>query len=691
MKKASKKSKKIIEKQDMLKKDSEEKIDKEVVDDKENILEDKACEEKIINVKKTKNLKKGVIIFFCILGMFSFIGNLVYEILKTDSIYNSLPSIISSGIMVLFILCWTIVCIKNNNHKATPFIIIASLLLIGYTVFNILYGYNYLSLPHDDTVLNFYNASLSSAQKWGKENGIDIVEVYEYSDVIPEYNIISQDVTYGTLTKSISQITFIISNGPDYNKEIVVPSFIGWNFDDVIKYIDENYLNNVSIEFVESSNKENTVISQDGNGSMKRCDSIKLTFAKGNMESIKIPNFTNKSLLYATSWLKMHGFDYKLLYEYDKEIKKNYVIKQDIIDEVKNPESDVITLTISKGKMIIIPDFTKMTQDEINKWIIDNGLKINYKESYNEDVARGDIVESDYETGKTIETGETINVTISKGKLEMIKVENLTDFYLWADENNVLYQVEYEYNDTYKKDEIIKTSHKVGQLIKANDTVIIYISKGRSITLPNFVGMTKTNIETKCKSLNLTCSFTYAGYTESTKKDIALKQSKNKNVQVAEGTNIVITLSSGIYEKVSVPNFVGMTKNAITNSCSKVGLTCSFQYESNYSNVSKDTAVKQSVTGKVNKGSKVTITLSKGPATTYTIVIQGEDLTAGNPAQTKKNLETKLAKLCPGVKFVYSYQTANSGIGYLAPTSEVKIGSNKLVQGKTYKVIINSN
>ena len=55
MKKASKKSKKIIEKQDMLKKDSEEKIDKEVVDDKENILEDKACEEKIINVKKTIN------------------------------------------------------------------------------------------------------------------------------------------------------------------------------------------------------------------------------------------------------------------------------------------------------------------------------------------------------------------------------------------------------------------------------------------------------------------------------------------------------------------------------------------------------------------------------------------------------------------------------------------------------------
>ena len=54
MKKASKKSKKIIEKQDMLKKDYEEKIDKEVVDDKENILEDKACEEKIINVKKTK-------------------------------------------------------------------------------------------------------------------------------------------------------------------------------------------------------------------------------------------------------------------------------------------------------------------------------------------------------------------------------------------------------------------------------------------------------------------------------------------------------------------------------------------------------------------------------------------------------------------------------------------------------------
>ena len=232
--------------------------------------------------------------------------------------------------------------------------------------------------------------------------------------------------------------------------------------------------------------------------------------------------------------------------------------------------------------------------------------------------------------GEVIEVGDTLNVTISKGKLEMIKLTTLTDFYIWADQNKVNYDIEYEYSNDVKKDEIIKASHKTGDLIKEDDTVIIYVSKGKSVTIPNFISMSKSSIETKCNELKLSCSFTYGGYTESIKKDIATNQSKKIGTTVSEGTNLVITLSSGIYEKISIPNFVGKSKTEISNSCKKIGLTCNFTYQSSFSSTAKDIAVKQSKTGKVNKGSSITITLSKGPAKTYTIVIDPNQLTAGN-------------------------------------------------------------
>ena len=133
--------------------------------------------------------------------------------------------------------------------------------------------------------------------------------------------------------------------------------------------------------------------------------------------------------------------------------------------------------------------------------------------------------------------------------------------------------------------------------------------------------MSKTNIESKCSSIKLNCSFKYAGLTEGTKKDIAISQNKNANTTVSEGTNLVITLSSGIQEKVNVPSFVGKTKSQINSSCNSIGIKCNFTYTSGYRSEAKDTCVSQSKTGKVNKGSTITITLSKGPAQTFNYVV----------------------------------------------------------------------
>lgn len=649
-------------------------------------------EEKIKNKKEKKvKLNKKVFIPFITLSILSFIAYIVVEIMYNDNLLSSLGTMIGIGIIFLFTICFIVISLKSENKKSIPFIIIGFLLIMVFSGFNILNRLGIIKLPQNDYVLNFYNTPITDVYTWKEEKGIFIDEIYEYSDTIPEYHVISQDVGSDTLTKDIVRMTLIISKGPDYNKEVIVPSFTGWNYDTVIKYLEENFLNNVEISFSESNNPADTVIYQEGSGTRKRNDLIKLTFSKSEVGEVKIIDFTNKSLLYATSWLDKYGFKYEIEYENNDKIKKDYVIKQSNKNEVLDPSLVTITLTVSKGKVIKVPDFTTMDMDSINKWIMENGLKINYQESYDEEITLGDVISSNVNKDEIIETGSEIEIVISKGKLEMPKLENVNDFTIWASENDVKYELAYDYSNTILKDDIIKCSHEQGSLIKENDTVVITISKGKSITIPNFVSMGKSAIQNKCNELKLSCSFKYGGYTENIKKDIATKQSKAKGTVVAEGTSLVITLSSGIYEKVSVPSFSGKTKSEITNSCKNLGITCNFTYQSSFSSTPKDVCVSQSKTGQVNKGSTITVTLSKGPAKTYKIVIDANQLSNGNPEATKATLQKKLSSACPGVKFTFKFEKANSGIGYLAPTSQVKVGSNTFTEGKTYTVIINSN
>ena len=640
--------------------------------------------------KNKKELKTHYI--FLVIAYIAFFSYLALEIIDIKDIISSIYHILGCIFILSMLIAFTVISFKNKKN-VSGIVNIGSILIIGYCLINILLLTNVINLPKDEFVPNFYNQSILEVNEWKKANNINVIEKYEYSDTVKKDYVISQDISSPTLTKDVKEIVITISLGPDLDKEVVVPNFIGLSYDEVLKYIEENHLSNVKIEYQKSEKTKDTVISQSKSGTMKRNDEIIIIFAKDTDEfgEMEIIDFTNESKLYATSWLTKYGFKYEIIDDYSDEIDEGYVMNQSAKNEIKNPETDTITLTISKGKKILAPDILAMSVDEINKWAIQNNVNISYKEEYNDEIKLGDVISTSINQGEEINKDKKVEIAISKGKLEMIKLTSINDFTNWAENNGVSYDINYENSDTVKKDDIIKCSHKTGDVIKKDDTVIVTVSRGKVITIPNFVGMNKNDIQTKCQNINLSCSFKYGGYTESTKKDIAISQSKKGGTSVSEGTGLTITLSAGIQEKVNVPSFVGKTKSQITSSCNSIGVKCSFKYASGYSSQAKDTCLSQSATGKVNKGSTITITLSNGPAKTYTIIIQADWLSWGNPQATKATLESKLKANCPGVTFNFSYQKVNSGIGYLNPNSQVKVGSNSFTQGKSYNVIINSN
>lgn len=569
--------------------------------------------------------KKGSIVknIFIILSIISIIGLTIVTIINSNNLINNTEEIIKVLIILLISFIFSIYSFKND--KGNFLSILSSILLITYSLFNIGIEYNFIKLDEQGYVKDFTNKSLTEVVKWANSNNIELEQIYETSDLVEEYDIISQNIKEGTLVKEVDKLTVVVSSGPNYDKEIILPSFIGKNVDDVIRYVDENFLTNVNIDFIESTESRDNIIEQDKNGQIRRSDKINMVASIGALEDIgemDMKDLSNLDLFHATTWLKRYGFKYVLEYEYSDKIEKNNIISQSVEKETKvNPLETEVTLTLSKGPKIKVINLKELSVEEITNWVIENSLKIEFIEEYDESVELGKVINVSVNENDEIEQGTLITVTISKGQLKMESFKTAAEFRDWAEKYGIEYNEEYKFDDKVSSGGIISSSHKEGEVIKNSDTVNIVVSQGKSVTVPNLVGKSKSEITKTCSSLGLKCTFKYGGYSDSVKKDVATSQNKKNGGKVASGTSVVITLSSG-------------------------------------------------------------------EAKRYKVVIQSNWLSPGNPDTTIKTLKKNLESACPGVTFKFVKKTVNTGIGLITKNSPIKGGSNTFIQGKTYTIYV---
>lgn len=496
--------------------------------------------------KENKNNNNTFSKVFAVIMLLLSISYSIYTIIFCGNNANNLYLIINSSIILVFSIFLLILNFKNNSKICLN---ICNLILSIFLIFNFLVISEIIIIPTQELLDNFQNKTISEALKWAKENNIEVTQIYEYSDNIDEYHIITQDIYPNTLLKNVDKITFTVSYGPNYDKIISLPNMVGWNIDDAMKTINDNFLNNVNIDYEVNEEKEkDTIIEQSISGQIRRNDEVNIKVSLGStddLEPVEMINLKNKSLRDATLWLKRHGIKYELVYVFSDEIAKNYVADQETDPgETVNPKDDTLKLIISKGKKIIVPDLTKLSVDEATEWIINNNLKVKFETKYDSNIEAGKIIEADYKENDEIEAGTLITITTSKGSLKMPKFNNISDLRNWANNLGIEYREEYEFNDTVNKGDIIKTIPEENAVINYSDIIIVHISYGKPVTVPSFIGKSKSEISSTCNNIGLNCTFYYNGYSD-TPYDIAQNQNKNAGSEVVSGTYVSIGLSSG--------------------------------------------------------------------------------------------------------------------------------------------------
>lgn len=586
---------------------------------------------------KKKPTIVNIILSLTMVITLAFSSYLIYDSFnQVDQVYQ----IINAILIFITILVFLIAFKRTYHYKKTKAIILTAICLIALMGFNGLALANVISLPKQSSIPDFSNKTLTEAIEWAEANNIKYEQNFEYSDNISKYNIINQDVKPKTLTKNIDKINFEVSNGPDYNKEVLISNMEGWNIDEAVKVIDENFLNNVTVNFEE--NKEVTrdaIMEQSKSGNMKRNDAITFKVSLGDKEALKpitLKELKNMTLFKATLYLNRNAIDYELKYEFSDKIAKGKVISSSIKKGTKVSPGDKITLTISKGKKIIVPELKNMKMSKVTKWMVENNLKINYSDKYDNEIKSGHVIEATYKKGDIIEEETTIGIVVSKGKLKMPKFNNITDFKAWADKYKIKYEIKEEFNNDIKKGDIIKFSVETNKTINPDEGIIVYVSKGKAIEVPNFIGKTKSEIQKTCNQLGINCTFVNE-YSNTVKEGNAISQSIKSGEKISKGDSIQISIATKNKNNVSKPS--------TNNSNNKPSGGSSNGSSNNSSGNNSTPKCKQS---------------------SYTI---GRDLNnifnaGGNFSSTKNALESYFANKLPGVTLIVkedSSSNASSG------------------------------
>lgn len=496
--------------------------------------------------KKKKKKKACTHRIFSMITLVASLAYLTYKIVTCESLITNIYTLSIPVFLFIISIILLIASLKSEFNKVYIFL---SIMILLFLSFYLVTDINLVSLPKEEVITSYYNKDLKELKDFADKNNINLVIEYEYSDEIETGKIIRIDTEGISYVKDIKQIIVTISDGPNYDKLLIVPSMIGRNLDDLIEFIDKNFMNNVTINFEISDSDKDTIIAQDKNGEIRRNSDITFVISLGSEinDTVTMENLVGMKLFDAELWLKRNAIKYEIKYEFSDKSKNEVLSQSTNKDEEINIKDTNITITVSAGVAIKIPDFKTMTVDEATNWIINNKLKVEFNEIYDENIETGKIIEQSIKENELVKENTLITLTISKGQIIMDEFKSISEFRDWANKYNVKYNETYDYSNNISRGEAISYSYNKGDIIDPDGVIYVKISLGKAIYIPSFVGKSKTDAQNTCKSIGIRCNFVTGTYTNYN-SNVIYNQSRSVNSKVASGSSITLTLSKGIPE-----------------------------------------------------------------------------------------------------------------------------------------------
>lgn len=284
---------------------------------------------------------------------------------------------------------------------------------------------------------------------------------------------------------------------------------------------------------------------------------------------VKVPDVVGKSEEEAKAILKKKGLGIKVVArEESKKYEEGIVSeqKQEAGSRVaKNTTIQVVVSSKLVGDEIVVPDVSGLSEDEAQKELKDAGFKkVTAEAKYSDSVAGGDVIETTPAAGTKATEETEIKMIVSKG--------------------------------------------------------------AEKVKIPDVKGMTQAEAEEALTSIGLTIADISTEYSNSVEAGRVISQDlSGKKVEKGTGVSLVISDGKKPDDKVSVTSFIGAYESDLLSWASSNGLNAAASGSSYSNNYAAGVVISQSPSsGKVNKGSTISYTVSLGPEPTQPDTGEGE-------------------------------------------------------------------
>lgn len=398
-------------------------------------------------------------------------------------------------------------------------------IIIGLVVLVILFvGIYFLFLAPKIEMPNFVGQTKDDVASWVKQQEINtsgIVFKDEYNFDNDKDVILSQDVEAGKKVKNDVKITFTISLGADPDEKISLPDIKSMTKSELESWISKNKLTKTKITTSYNDTVEkDEVISYELKGvdedNFTRSSTLNISVSKGPQPAgtVTVSDFKNKYYSEVESWAKTNKITLNKVESYSDSIESGLVMSQSVDANKTIKQGDTLTVTVSKGKGIKVPDLNSMNEEEIKSWVSKNNLNATITSKYSNSDSK--VLSSNVTKGSMISSSDDINIVLNAGKYFYADDEELTSLLKpgasfnkledWCNEKRSKGIDAYVgnwsssaevYSNIYEKGQIISveiSSYATGKVYDANDRLpldarfSVVVSKGRYYKMSDLFG-----------------------------------------------------------------------------------------------------------------------------------------------------------------------------------------------------------
>lgn len=216
------------------------------------------------------------------------------------------------------------------------------------------------------------------------------------------------------------------------------------------------------------------------------------------------------------------------------------------------------------SKKVEVPSFIGMDVDEVlekaDTTYKDFHIEVADEKKYDPDFKEGEVVEQDPEEGRKVAVGSKIILTVcgpeddtgadnEEGyKLIDFSGMKLSEVERLLDQNDILYKTEEVYDDDIEEGDVVRTDPGKGKTVLPDDTVTIYVSKGKepeTVKMPTLTGKTLDDAKAMLDSYGLTLADTQEEESDEYGVGKVCRQSVASGTKVEKGAAIVLYISTG--------------------------------------------------------------------------------------------------------------------------------------------------